>query len=112
MCEDWKRCKEIQTDAFRQMKFPLHHLPDSNYYHYALQLNIYRHILESEYEMPISSMCLGVFHPLSELATCVEIPRMETEIDLILEFAKIDPSHAAALTQVYVDATVLRQACE
>ena len=85
---DWKRSKEIQMDAFRQLKFPLHHLPGSNFYHYAIQLNIYRHILESEYETPISRMCLGVFHPSSECATCVEIPRMETEIDLILDFEK------------------------
>ena len=112
MCiyEDWKRCKEIQTDAFRQMKYPIHHLPDSNYYHYALQLNIYRYILESEYEMPIARMCLGVFHPLSDRATCVEIPRMETEIGLILEFEKhcILPMQPPWLKCGDVDATILR----
>ncbi len=96
---DWKRSKEIQMDAFRQMKFPLHHLPDSNYYHYGLQLNLYRYILESEYDMPISRMCLGVFHPLCSHPICVEIPRM-TEIDLILEFENICDFRIAALAQV------------
>ncbi len=96
-------------DAFRQLKSPLHHLPDSNYYHYALQLNIYRYILESEYEMPIARMCLGVFHPLSSHPKCVVIPRMETEIGLILEFEKtsfsrsrLGPS-AEMSTQLFYD---------
>jgi hypothetical protein len=81
---DWKRSKQIQTDSFRQMLPPLHHLPDSNFWHYALQLNIYRYFLESEYDMPISRMCLGVFHPDRTDPLCVEIPRMEAEIAMIV----------------------------
>ena len=98
------------SNAFRSMKPPIENLPDSNYYHYALQLNIYRYILESEYEMPISRMCLGVFHPLSSHSKCVVIPRMETEIGLILEFEKhcILPMQPPWLKCGDVDATILR----
>ena len=39
---DWKRSKDIRTDSRDQMKAPLLHLPDCNYYHYALQLNMYQ----------------------------------------------------------------------
>ena len=67
------------------MKQPLHHLPDSNYFHYALQLNIYRIILESEYGYRVSGMFLGVVHPLSEGYQCIEIPRLDAEIALIVE---------------------------
>ena len=72
-------------DSKRQMKPPLEHLPDSNYFHYALQLNIYRYILESEYGYRVSGMFLGVVHPLSEGPLCIEIPRLDAEIALIVE---------------------------
>ena len=42
---DRKRSKEIKYDSSSQMKPPLCHLPDSNYWGYALQLNLYRFIL-------------------------------------------------------------------
>ena len=63
---DWKRSKKIQMDSQQQMKAPLSHLPDCNFFAYALQdcvfrkysaggrstlknageLNVYRFILE------------------------------------------------------------------
>ena len=45
---DWKRSKRITRHGWKHMKAPLAHLPDANYYHYALQLNLYRYILETE----------------------------------------------------------------
>ena len=35
--QDWKRSKKIQMDAQQQMKPPLSHLPDCNFFAYALQ---------------------------------------------------------------------------
>ena len=40
----------------------LNHLDNSSYYKYALQQNIYKYILEHNYQMPISSMNLIVLH--------------------------------------------------
>ena len=38
---DWKRVKEIKTDSsFGHLIYPLDHLPDANYWKYALQLNV------------------------------------------------------------------------
>ena len=81
---DWKRAKEIRMDGFRQMRYPLHHLADSNFWHYALQLNLYLYILETEYELKVSHMRLGVLHPLIPGPICVDIPRMDAEIALIV----------------------------
>ena len=88
---DWKRSKRIATDCKRQMKPPLHHLADCNYSHYSLQLNIYRYILESEYGYHVSGMFLGVVHPLSLGPVCVEIPRLDDEIALIVEHCGASP---------------------
>ena len=82
---DWKRCKNLRYDSHTQMLEPLSHLPDTNYFHYALQLNIYRHILETEYDMRVYGMYLGVFHPNRSEPMCVRIPAMDEELRLILE---------------------------
>ena len=67
--------------TIHKMLEPLSHLPDTNYFHYALQLNIYRHILETEYDMRVDGMYLGDrSEPL-----CVRIPAMDEELRLILE---------------------------
>ena len=63
---DWKRAKEVtKTSAF--MNFALteciNHLPDTNYWHYSLQLNIYRRILEELYGVVVSELALIVLHP-------------------------------------------------
>ena len=62
----------------------LHHLPYCNYFTYALQLNLYRYILETEYDLRVSRMILGVVHPLSARPVCLELPRLDAEIALIV----------------------------
>ena len=42
--QDWKRSKKIQTDAQQQMKPPLSHLPDCNFFAYALQECVFSYI--------------------------------------------------------------------
>jgi hypothetical protein len=64
---DWKRVKEISMNAFRAddvgLIEPLASIPNSNYWHYALQLNIYQYILKWKYGLDISNRCLIVLHP-------------------------------------------------
>ena len=65
---DWKRTKEIKkSNAFGGWALTdcIAHLPDSNYWHYALQLNTYKTILERNYNMCITELCLVVLHPLN-----------------------------------------------
>ena len=62
---DWKRCKSIVfDDSFRTLRPPLDNLAECNGSFYALQLNVYRYILESEYGCRIGeNMFLGVCTP-------------------------------------------------
>lgn len=66
---DWKRCKKIeQTNQYRKFaKFPNSDLDDNNYTHYCLQLNIYKFILERNYNVKIKDMYLVAFHPENPL---------------------------------------------
>lgn len=63
---DWKRTKGIEFEGFggKKSHVPcIAHLDDSNFWHYSLQLNTYRAILEEKYGMKISGMYLIVLHP-------------------------------------------------
>jgi len=63
---DWKRCKEIKkADRFGKCgnKECIEHLPDTNYWHYCLQLNTYKAILEAKYGRHVREMYLVCLHP-------------------------------------------------
>jgi len=85
---DWKRCREI-TKASRANKFATHpaieHLPDTNYWHYALQLNIYKYILQSKYGKTISDLYLVVLHPEAQNYQRVKLPDLQTEVHELFE---------------------------
>lgn len=63
---DWKRSKDI-VKSNSWFKFShnddLSHIPDTNYWHYCLQLNTYKAILERKYNIIIDSMFLVCLHP-------------------------------------------------
>ena len=64
---DWKRCKEIEHET-NYNKYAttqcISHLPDTNFWHYALQLNVYKAILEQKYGKKITDLYLVCMHPI------------------------------------------------
>ena len=64
---DWKRCSVAKagfTKSFgRKMSAPLAHVDDTKSNKWALQVNIYREILEEKYGWNVSLMCMVVCHP-------------------------------------------------
>ena len=63
---DWKRCKEItKTNGFNKWgnKECIEHLPDTNFWHYSLQLNTYKTILEEKYDKIVDELYLVCLHP-------------------------------------------------
>ena len=83
---DWKRSREIKyTNPYHTLKEPLEHMADTNYSLYCLQLNMYAYILETEYGVEVSRMFLGIVHPLSAAARCIEVPRLSAEMSLLVD---------------------------
>jgi len=41
----------------------LDHLDDCNYWHYSLQLSVYKYVLEKEYGMEIVELAIIILHP-------------------------------------------------
>ena len=92
---DWKRSKGIEYESYYN-KFAItpciSHLPDTNYWHYSLQLNVYRKILQDKYNMKIAGLFLVVLHPDSPYKTYerIEVPFMDKEIHDLWEFRKLE----------------------
>ena len=56
---DWKRTKGLsKTNRWQSAKKPVEHLPDTNFWHYALQLNVYKRILEEKYRKTVKELYL------------------------------------------------------
>jgi hypothetical protein len=78
---DWKRAKEItKTPAFKKYAVTecINHLPDTNYWHYSLQLNTYKAILEKKYGKKVTQLFLVRLHPDNpkktfELLRCADL---------------------------------------
>jgi ATP-dependent exoDNAse (exonuclease V) beta subunit len=91
---DWKRAKLItRINNFNKFAIPpvICHLPDSNFWHYALQLNTYKYILESKYEKKIKDLFLVRLHPDAEEKNyeLIQLPDLSVEVnDLFQERIK------------------------
>lgn len=90
---DWKRAKLItRINQFNKFSMTpcICHLPDSNFWHYALQLNIYKYILESKYGKTVKELYLVRLHPDAEEKNyeLIELPILNTEINDLIEERK------------------------
>jgi ATP-dependent exoDNAse (exonuclease V) beta subunit len=91
---DWKRAKNItRINNFNKFALPpqICHLPDSNFWHYALQLNTYKAILEQKYGKVVKDLFLVRLHPDAEEKNyeLISLPDLSTEIkELFLERKK------------------------
>lgn len=89
---DWKRSNKIISDGqpvkinkYGQHAFsPITQVPDTTYWHYALQVSLYRYILEKNYGITPSAGYLAVFHPDNGQYYVVEVPYMKDSVKAIL----------------------------
>ena len=85
---DWKRCREI-VKTNRGNKFATHpaieHLPDTNYWHYALQLNIYKYILQTKYDKTVADLYIIVLHPEAKNYQRIKLPDLQSEVAELFE---------------------------
>lgn len=84
---DWKRSKGIKKEGFQDRKMfpPLHFLPDCNYSHYCLQLNLYARMIEVTEGEEVGQMALVILHPQQPTWQVIPVPWMRHEVDLLLQ---------------------------
>ena len=88
---DWKRAKDITpVNNFNKYAITeaISHLPDSNYWHYALQLNTYKAILEEKYNKIVKDLCLVRLHPDAEEYHVIKLPNLKIEIQELFKERK------------------------
>jgi hypothetical protein len=66
------------------------HLPDTNFWHYALQLNTYKTIIEDKYGAKVVGLCLVCLHPDNANGTyqIIDVPFLEKEIADLFEYRR------------------------
>lgn len=82
---DWKRSKNITAvNPFNKFAVEpiISHMPDSNFWHYALQLNTYKFILEEKYNKKIKDLYLVRLHPDTEEKSyeLIKLPDLTKEL--------------------------------
>jgi len=83
---DWKRSKEITRinnfNKFAKNKL-ICEMPDANFWHYALQLNTYKAILERKYGKVVTDLYLVRLHPDAEEKNyeLIKLPILSKEIN-------------------------------
>lgn len=88
---DWKRVKDINNNRIpkKWTKYShnpiLKHIPDTNYWHYSLQLNIYKFILENKYNKKVTKLVLVRFHPNSESYEETIVPDLQKEVSELIK---------------------------
>lgn len=91
MIYDWKRSKGIKkTDRF--LKFSttecIEYLPDTNFWHYALQLNTYKALLEKCYGKKVTRMCLVCLYPENKDYQIFTVPHLNDELEELFKLRK------------------------
>jgi len=86
MIYDWKRAKDIvKSSGF--MKYAqtecISHIPDTNFWHYALQLNTYKTILEQKYGKKVVKLALVCLHPSKKNFEVIVLPILTNEMEAL-----------------------------
>ena len=73
---------------------------DSGHWHYCLQLNIYKAILESKYGIKVSEMQLVCLHPDNKNRNymCIEMVDLSDEVASLLQMRSLEVSANVAVT--------------
>jgi len=78
----------------KKMAPPVSDLYDTKYWHYALQLNLYKTLLEKNYGITIAGMVLVQLHPTLRSYKCHSVVHLPEQISRLLERRKEEVAQA------------------
>jgi ATP-dependent exoDNAse (exonuclease V) beta subunit len=88
MIYDWKRVKSIEYESFDNetgVVECLKDIPHTNFWHYSLQLNTYKAILESQYGKRVTRLMLVRLYPTATNYELHECADMQDKVKLLFE---------------------------
>jgi len=81
---DWKRSKHMELyNPFNKYSHVVH-IPDTNFWHYTVQLNLYKYIIEKCYHKKVNRMYLVCFYPTQLTFKKYEVENIQQHIAAIL----------------------------
>ena len=87
---DWKRCKSINKYSYGKNSInpKMSNIPDCNYFHYLLQLNLYKFILETKYSKVVRACYLVKLHPNNRSKTyeLLSLPKLGLNLNNLFTF--------------------------
>lgn len=87
---DWKRSNNLSSTSNCYNRYGLLpfmcHIPETKYWKYALQLNLYKFILESKYNFTVKDMFMVKMHPCEDNYVLFQIPDLSDEIEDLVEY--------------------------
>jgi len=94
---DWKRSGKLVNDLGQpitegyggKMSFNGINLPDTPFYHYCVQQNLYRYMLELHYGIQVKAMNLVVLHPENPNYVVVAVPKMDEIVNDIVNVCQM-----------------------
>ena len=60
-------------------------LPDTNYWHYALQLNVYKAILINMYKLVVRDLYLVSLHPENKSYIRIKVADLQPQVELLFK---------------------------
>ena len=91
MIYDWKRSKGIvRNKPYEDYAIPqcIKHLPDTNFWHYSLQLNTYKAIIERQYGFIVDELRLVCLHPDKKKYEVYDVPDLQSEVKELFAIRK------------------------
>lgn len=73
----------------KEMRVPLSHLKDTKLNHYAIQLSIYKYLVEKYANIEVSEMFIVWFSECNKNYEIIEVPYLKKEVEKILENRRI-----------------------
>jgi ATP-dependent exoDNAse (exonuclease V) beta subunit len=90
---DWKRSKHMELqNPYRKYSHVIQTIPDTNYWHYTVQLNLYKYVIEKEYNKKVRDMYLVCFYPTQTKFEKYKVSNIQVHIPIILEQLKLKQS--------------------
>lgn len=88
---DYKTNSDIYKNEkyAKNMKVPLSHLKDTTLNHYAIQLSIYKFLIEKYADIEIEDMFIIWFSELNEEYKIIKVPYLKEEVKEILENRRV-----------------------
>lgn len=84
---DWKRTPTLKkTGGYGKGLNPINKYPNNNFSHYTMQLNLYKYIIEKNYNKKVIGLFLVLFHPTRESYELVEIPIITEDIEKLVKY--------------------------